>query len=253
MNILELYQYLTEKIPSSLSCDWDRDGLAVCPDGKKEVSGVLFVLDVTEEALDLAKAKGCNVILAHHPLLFRPLSALAWNTPTERLAMRCLLEGVAVMSFHTRADAVEGGTNTCLLRALDLKEIPLEEEGLLYRLGELAQPMTAEEFAHYAGKRLSATSLRYCDGGKPISKVLVCGGGGREFAPLSKKLGADAYITGELGHHALCDGPALGLSYFEAGHYETELPVLEFFKSLVLEADPAIKLEISSITPVRSL
>lgn len=253
MNIRELYQFLSENIPASLSCDWDHDGLAVCPDGEKEVTGILCVLDATEEALQLAKSKGYNVLLAHHPLLFRPLSSLTWSTPTERLAMSCLIDGVAVMSFHTRADAVEGGTNTCLIRALGLKEIPLEEEGLLYRLGELESPMTADAFARYASQCLGATSLRFSDGGKPISKVLVCGGGGREFASHAKKYGADAFITGELSHHTLCDGPALGISYFEAGHYETELPLLQFFKSLIGQADPTIPVETSAITPVRSL
>ena len=253
MNIRELYQFLSEKIPSALSCDWDRDGLAVCPNGEQEVTGILCVLDATEEALAMAKAKGYNVILAHHPLLFRPLSSLTWSTPTERLAMDALLSGVAIMSFHTRADALEGGTNTCLIKALALKEIPLEEQGLLYRLGELPDPMTADMFAQHVSRSLGATSLRFSDGGKPISKVLVCGGGGREFAPLAKKYGADAYLTGELGHHALCDGPSLGISYFEAGHYETELPLLAFFKALVLEADPTLLVETSATTPIRSL
>jgi len=253
VNIANLYQFLSEKIPASLSCDWDRDGLAVCPNPHAEVTGVLTVLDVTEEALDLAKSKGLNVILAHHPLLFRPLSSLTGATPTERLAMRCLLEGVSVMSFHTRADAVEGGTNTCLLSALKLSPIELEGEGLLYRMGKLEQPLSAKEFALYISRCLGATALRYADGGKPISTVLVCGGGGREFAPLAGKLSADAYVSGELGHHVLCDAPALGVSYFEAGHYETEIPLLAFFEALLQEADPTLRVERSTITPLCSL
>ena len=253
MNVIELYQFLSEKIPPSLSCDWDHDGLAVCGNKEAQVTGVLCVLDVTEEALDLAKAKGYNVILAHHPLLFRPLSSLTGATPVERLAMRCLLEGVSVMSFHTRADAVEGGTNTCLIHALSLIPVELEGEALIYRMGKLPTPMSADDFAKHIGSKLGAKALRYADGGKVIETVLVCGGGGREFASLAKKYNADAYVSGELGHHVLCDAPALGISYFEAGHYETEIPLLAFFSELVGQADQNIPVEVSFITPLCSL
>ena len=252
MTVGELYSFLCEKIPSTLSCDWDHDGLAVCPDRNAPVSGVVCVLDMSEAALDLAIEKGCNVIFTHHPMLFRPLASLSGDTPLEKLAIRCLLCGVSVMGFHTRADAVEGGTNTCLLASLGLKVVPEVCDGQVFRLGTLPSPMTAHEFARHIKEKLGA-SVRYADGGKPITTVLVCGGGGKGFSAEAQHLGADAFLTGEIGHHGLCDAPAIGISLFEAGHFETEVAVLNFFASLVSEADSHIPVFPSTLTDLHCI
>ena len=237
MKVYELYQALSERIPSAMSLEWDHDGLAICPDRQALVTGVLVALDATPEVISEAKAKGCNIILTHHPFLFRPIGAVSGNTPQERAVIDCLLSGISVMGFHTRADSINGGTNTTLIEALGLTLLPTVEEGVPYRMGECKQPTSADEFAHMIKDALNLQGLRYTDGGKPIQKVLVCAGGGRDFLKLATELCADAFVTGELGHHTLLDGAAMGMSLFEAGHYETEVIFLPFLARCVSEVD----------------
>ncbi len=253
MTVLELYQALDRRIPPSLSCEWDNDGLAVCPDESSPVRGVLCVLDVTHAAVDKAVAEGCNVIISHHPLLFHPLRALSAATPVSALVRRCLLCGISVICLHTRADAVEGGVNDCLIRALGLLPQGEPEEGQMFRLGRLPAPMSADDFAAYAAQKLSVSAMRYSAAeGRAVSLVGVCGGSGRDFLPRALALGCDAYLSGELGHHTLTDAPAEGISVYECGHYETELPVLPFFAAFVRSLDDAVKVITADLTPIRT-
>ena len=85
MKIQEFYQFLEMRIPSSLSCEWDNDGLMCCADTNREVKRVLIALDITAAVVEEAIAGGYDVILSHHPLIFRPLRALA---PTDGVAKR---------------------------------------------------------------------------------------------------------------------------------------------------------------------
>ena len=73
MNCKELYRILDEKIPASLSCEWDKDGLECCPDIEKDIKKVLVSLDVTDEVIDYAAEHGFDAIVAHHPLFFKGL------------------------------------------------------------------------------------------------------------------------------------------------------------------------------------
>ena len=119
MNVKELYGFLNEKIPPSLSCDWDNDGLMCCADETKEIRRVLIALDMTAEVIKKAIAEGYDLILSHHPLIFSPLRAV---TPMDHIARRfidLIRADIAAMSFHTRLDAVEGGVNDILAAELD--------------------------------------------------------------------------------------------------------------------------------------
>lgn len=254
MTVHELHLALEQRIPASLSCDWDNDGLAVCPDENAPVTGVLCVLDATPAAVDLALERGCNVILTHHPLLFHPLRALSAATPIAALARRCLLSGISVLCYHTRADAVEGGVNDCLLRALGLTPVGEAAEGQLMRVGRLPSSLSPEDFARYAADRLSAGAVRYSVApDRPVSLVAVCGGSGREFLPEAISRGCDAYLSGELGHHTINDAPMSGISVYECGHYETERPVLAFFADFVRSLDGTLAVGVADLTPVRTL
>ena len=127
----ELYEKLSEKIPPSLSCDWDNDGLSVVS-SEKDVKRVLVTLDITKGAVDHAVKKGFDCIVSHHPLLFHPLKALDPDSPSARKAMILFKNGVSAMSFHTRLDAAKNGVNDALAEKLD--NVPVtddpEEKGI---------------------------------------------------------------------------------------------------------------------------
>ena len=115
MNVAELYEYLNERIPASLSCEWDNDGLMCCPDPDKEVSRVLITLDVTDDAVSAAISGGYDLIVSHHPLVFRPLKSVTPYDITSARVIELIKSDVSVMSFHTRLDAVDGGAD-CWIR-----------------------------------------------------------------------------------------------------------------------------------------
>ena len=116
----ELYRYLEEKMPRALSCAWDNDGLMCCPDGGREVRRVLVALDVTAEAVRYAVEGGYDVIVSHHPMIFKGLKAINDEHYVADKAMTLIREWISVMSFHTRLDAVEGGVNDTLANLLGL-------------------------------------------------------------------------------------------------------------------------------------
>ena len=111
MTVEQLYEALEERFPRSLSCMWDHDGKMVLPEGRREVKKVLCCLDCTDGAIEKAKAEGCELIVSHHPLLFRPLYALDREEPNACRALELYSSGIALFSFHTRFDCGKGGVN----------------------------------------------------------------------------------------------------------------------------------------------
>lgn len=109
------------RYPERDAADWDATGLQV-GDPDDAVSRVLVCLDVTDSTLDEAAHRACDLILAHHPLLFRPLAALTPATPAGRLALRAARQGAAVLAAHTNLDVAEGGTTEPVVRALGLED-----------------------------------------------------------------------------------------------------------------------------------
>ena len=246
MKIRELYERLNETIPPSLSCEWDNDGLMVCPDGEGEVRKVLVTLDVTEGAVDRAVEGGFDLIVSHHPLIFKGLKNLGGEDYLSEKVIRLLRSGIAVFSFHTRLDAVEGGVNDVLAHRLGLEEVRAFANGeeTIGRIGKLPVPMSAKDFALRVKEALGAPVVQFSDAGIPVCRVAVLGGGGEDDLAAARAAGADTYVTGELKYHTLTDGPETGTNLVEAGHFWTEFPICENLQSRLLAMDPTLTCEI---------
>lgn len=233
MTVSELYALLNEHIPPTLSCEWDNDGVMCLPEPDREVKSVLIALDITEAVVDCAVADGCDVILSHHPLLFRGVKHMTAEDPVARRTIKLCRAGIAAFSFHTRLDALVGGVNDVLAERLSLSDVtPFGDEGI-GRVGTLAEPMTAEAFAAVVADCLNAPAVTLADAGKPVHRVAVLGGSGGDDVPAALATGADAYVTGEASHHWLIDAPEMGLSIIVAGHHHTEQPVLDTLLDLL--------------------
>lgn len=240
MTVYELYQALNERIPPSLSCSWDNDGLLCCPDGERQVRRVLVTLDVTAEAVHQAIAGGYDTIVSHHPLIFGGLKAVTPEQYTAKKVIDLIKNGIAVLSFHTRLDAVSGGVNDRLAALLGLEHTePFGEEGI-GRIGTLSQTMSASDFARLVKERLGAPAVTLSDAGLPVHRVAVLGGGGSDDAELARLAGADTYVSGELKYHQLCDAPEVGMNLIEAGHFYTEQPVTADLVDMLHAIDPTL-------------
>ncbi len=246
MKAIELYRFLNEKIPTSLSCEWDHDGLMCCPEPEKEVRRVLLALDISEKTVEKAINEGFDVILSHHPLVFHPVRSLAPTEATPRKLIALVKNGISAMSFHTRLDALEGGVNDVLADLLGLRNRELfgKDGEMIGRIGDV-EPTTLEKYASFVKETLNAPVVQF-GGDKRVSRVALVGGGGDSFVSAAKAAGADTYVSGTIGYHALAAATEDGINLIEAGHFFTEHPVLSVLANFVKEADPSVETVIFS-------
>lgn len=246
MNIAELYEYLDKKIPSSLSCEWDNDGLMCCSDPDREVRRVLVALDVTDKTVSEAISGDYDLIISHHPLIFKGIRSVTPYDITASKVIDLIKSDIAVMSFHTRLDAVEGGVNDELCSILGITGV--EKFGpdgeLMGRIGNLEKPTKFSDFSANVKDILGCDAIFAADSGRYAYRVAVLGGSGSDFVGAAKKAGADTFITGELGYHHLCDAAENGMNIISAGHFQTENPVCDRIADVVSEADPYIEIDI---------
>ena len=246
MTVERLFRFFEDKFPKQMSAAWDNDGLSCAPDPQKEVRRVLVALDATAEAVERAVTGGFDVLLTHHPLLFKGVKALTSTGAVPKKLLRLALGGVSAMSFHTRLDAVAGGVNDILAARLGLYDVtPFAPDGEVPcgRIGTLKEPMEAAEFAVKVKATLD-TPLVLLSGSGKVQRIAVCSGEGGDFLEAARALGADLFLAGRIGYHRMLDAPEDGIVTVEAGHYATEFPVCEYVKQLVLEADPTVEVEI---------
>ena len=245
MTVRELYAFLESKIPRALSCDWDNDGLMVCANDKAEVSRVLVALDITAAVVEQAIEEKYDLIVSHHPLIFRPIKAVAVGETIANKVIRLLTSGVSAMSFHTRLDAVEGGVNDVLANSLGLSDItPFGKDGEeMGRIGTLMQEVSLREFAERVKSATGADRVQISDAGKPVLRVALLGGGGAGEVAVAAAAGADTYLTGELKHDQLTEAPERGMNLIMGGHFYTENLVCDRIRDLLLEADATLTVD----------
>ncbi len=249
MTIRELYDILNLNIPSSLSEIWDNDGLMCCPNPEREVKRILFALDVTDAVVAHALRTSADVIISHHPLVFARLGALTTDTHVGNRLVRLVRAGVSVFSFHTRFDRVAGGVNDALSEVLSLLDVaPLGEgEASLGRIGTLSSSMSLCAFADIIKRALGAPLVQVWDAERPVHRVAVVGGEGKDFIDAAREAGADTYLSGRLGYHAMQDAP---LNLMEVGHYFTERPAVSALERLVKACAPDAQTEIYTPNPL---
>lgn len=256
MTVCQLYAFLNEKIPSALSCEWDNDGLMCCPDTERKAERVLIALDITEEVVKQAINEKYDVVLSHHPLVFHPLKAIHDGNHVAKKAIALIQHGITAMSFHTRLDAVAGGVNDTLAQVLGLKKVTpfASEDGhTIGRVGEYDKELPLQDFASLVKKTLSAPMVQFSDACKPVRRVAVLGGDGKEDIAAAKAAGADTFLTGNLRHDQMTDAPECGINLVTAGHFYTEHPVCQRLCELVHEADCSIHVTVVNSDPVKTI
>ena len=223
--------------PRTLAEDWDNPGLAV-GDEDAPVSKVLTSLDCDEKVVDEAIAKGCNMIVCHHPLIFRPMSFITTENPLGKVVLKAAKHGIAIYSAHTNLDCAQGGTNDFLCALLGIENTELCEDigdGNLVRIGEISsQPF--ETFAKHIAEKLGKKYIRCIgDSKKIISRVGVCtGGGGDYISDMADK--CHLYITGDVKYHMARNADENGVCVAVAEHYETERFAAEILKNILSDA-----------------
>ncbi len=244
MQIKDIYNFLDEIAPFDTSADFDNCGLSV-GSLQKSVSKILVALDVTSEVIDEAESMGAELVLTHHPLIFTPVSSVTEDT----LLYKAVASGITFIASHTCLDKAVGGVNHCLADKVGIMNLTDCPEDEFLKMGDI-DPVTADEFAEKINSALGG-KVTYTDSGKIINKVAVCSGSGGDLVGVAALVGADALLTGEAKHHELLASREAGISLFVAGHYETEVVVLEYLKSSIEKKFPSIEVKIWDKAPVK--
>lgn len=217
--VKDIFDYINSIAPFEAQCEWDNSGLVV-GSFNAEVKKIGVVLDITSDAVKYAAENGIDLIVSHHPVIFRAVKTFLADDIPFMLAQN----GISAICAHTSLDIAKGGVNDALAAALGFGNAsPLADSGdeAMVRVVETNET-TAEELAKLVAEKLS-TCVTVADGGKTIRKIALCGGAGADFF---EKANCDAYITGEVKHHEYLQAKEYGITLIAAGHFETENPVV---------------------------
>ncbi|MDR3314265.1 MAG: Nif3-like dinuclear metal center hexameric protein [Oscillospiraceae bacterium] len=240
--VRDIFAWLDAFAPLATQMDFDNSGL-LTGDASAPVTRVLLALDVTAAVVEAAARQGAELIVAHHPVIFHARKQLLAGDPAYALARR----GVACIAWHTPLDAAPGGVNDVLAATLGLQGVALLPAAgcpvPCARIGTV-EPQSAAELARRVAALLGA-AVRYCDAGRTITRVAVCGGAGAFLLPELHTAQVDAYITGDADHHDFLDARQAGVSLLAAGHYETEIPVIPALAERLRAAFPALVITVA--------
>lgn len=242
INELELFA------PYRLSeTDWDNSGLQI-GNVEDEIRGILLCLDVNDEIVSYAMDYNLNLILSHHPLIFKGVKSIHYNDYKGKLLIDLIQNKINVFSMHTNLDAATFGVNYALSKLLGFENYSIlhiteTEENtpnpVTYgygAVGELPNSIHLNELAKHLASQLQTTSLRYCgQPSKEVKKIAICGGSGSSFIKDAVASGVDVYITGDIGHHDAQEALEQGLAIIDAGHFDTEKHILPHLKKYLEE------------------
>ena len=220
--VKNVFDYINSIAPFDKQCEWDNSGLII-GNPNQEIKKIGVVLDITPDAVEYAAKNGIELIISHHPVIFRAIKTILADDPAYMLARN----GVSAICAHTSLDIAAGGVNDALADALGFNNAyPLSDSGEteMIRICE-TDGITGDELAKLVSKKLS-TGVMMADNKKNIKKIALCGGAGGSFLHDVAASDCDAFITGEAKHHEFLDAASLGITLIAAGHFETENPVV---------------------------
>lgn len=238
--VREIESFLYGWAPRELAESWDNVGLLV-GDPEAAVERVLVALDITPQVAEEALERGCQLIVAHHPVMncaWHPVQTVRADDRQGRTLTALLRGGVAAICMHTNLDAAEGGVNDILAEKLGLTQPEMLTEEKIGRIGTLKCEIPLVEFTHSVIELLGCNGLRYVDAGRPVHRVAVGGGACGCYIPQAVAAGCDTFVTSDLKYNDFLDTE--GLNLIDAGHFPTENVVCPALRGRLQRAFPAV-------------
>lgn len=236
MLVREFLNKLEEIAPLALQEDYDNSGIQI--DGPNvELSRVLVSLDPTPQALETAVANECQLVLTHHPLLFKGIKRLTAKNPIGDMIYTAIMNGITLYAAHTNYDSTAGGLNDVLAKKLKMSSVAplvpstLKNDSGIGRVGEI-EPMDIREFAFFVKKVFESRMVRLAPiGPHKVHRVAICSGSGAEFIERALEAKVDVYVTGDITYHEMIKAVNANLSLVIVEHDESE----KFFENEMIK------------------
>lgn len=234
--------FLEEFAPLVLAESWDNVGLLV---GRRDVvlRKVMTCLTLTPDVAQEAVTEGVQLIVSHHPVLFRGTKTVSDSTSEGRMLLTLIENQIAVYSPHTSFDSARAGVNQQLAMSLGLVDVsPIRPAEAVVvsgagRFGNLARATSLAEFLAVVRIAANAGYVEY--GGQPaapVHRVAVACGSAAEFLDDAVTLGCDTFVTGEARFHSALAARDQGLNLILIGHYASERPAVENLAGIMSDA-----------------
>lgn len=254
--VKDIIDRLKQNFPEEIASKGDPVGIQI-GDVNQNVSRVMTTLDVRPEVVDEAIEKGVDLIISHHPVMFRPARNLDFANPQNAMYGKLIANGITVYSIHTNSDKAQNGSSDWEAEELGLENIepfaPDDDGIAIGRKGYLPKKMSAYEFAYYVKEKMGIKMARLitADNQKPISTVaFICGDGGKYWTRALDE-GLDAFITGDIYYHVGHDIISSGLTVVDPGHYTEKLfkyKVYDLLKKWNTEGKWDVGVELSEVS-----
>ena len=261
MKIKEIVSALERFAPLPLQESYDNAGLQTGLTDA-EATGALLCLDVTKAVIDEAIALGYNLVVSHHPLVFRGVKSITGRDYVGRCLLKAIKNDIALYAAHTNLDNAPGGVNFAIARKLGLEDVrflaPQDgsgQEGGSGLIGTLPDWETETDFLRRVKKTFEAGCVRHSRmTGRQIRTVALCGGAGSFLIADAVAAGADVFLTGEIRYHEYF-GHEREILLAEIGHYESEQYTRQLLADILHEQCPSLKVEITKINtnPIKYL
>ncbi|MDO4813847.1 MAG: Nif3-like dinuclear metal center hexameric protein [Gemella sp.] len=223
VKVKDIYSFIKDLADENLAESWDNVGL-ILGDENQKVEKILVCLDVTTDVVKEAKEKSIDLIISHHPLIFKGIRNINFNDFKGKILKELIKNDISVISAHTNLDSAKFGLNDYLSKLLELQEtkvlVPnkqVEDTGL-GRIGNLSESMSQEEFIEYAKEKLGLKFVKLVKANDiNIKSVAILGGSGASFIQTLPEV--DIYLTGDIGYHDAVDAIEMNQNLLDIGHF----------------------------------
>ena len=260
MIVQDIVDYMEGIAPVELKESYDNVGLMI-GNKKDKVKSILFCLDCNLEVINEAKLKCVDMIISHHPLLFKRPSSITPETLQGKKIIELIKADINLYSSHTNLDSVKNGMNDTMIKLLDLnikdayimeKSSSSIEKAGIGRIIELTTWITAKELCSTVKEKFQLKNIRFVgDLNNKITKIALINGSGQDYFELARNLGAQCIITGDTTYHFVSDYKEMGLFIIDVGHFSCEQPLFKIISKNIEDyinlKDPTVKVFFSEV------
>ena len=254
MKIKEITDAIEQYAPLRLQEEWDNAGIQV-GDPEAQVTGVLLCTDATEAVVAEAVSRGFNLVVSHHPLIFRGLKKIMGRTPVERTVAMAIKHDVTIYSAHTNMDSAWHGVSFRMADKIGMTDVEFLDAGHVDPYGEQdcatagcgvignIEPMKATEVLARVKTAFEVGAVRYSgDGERIVTRVALCGGAGGFLLDKAVEQGAQLYVTADMRYHDFLDN-SQRIVVADIGHYESEHFTKEIFLEIIQKKNPTFAVD----------